>query len=186
MEQSSEWSSTLPYASVLLLLKREPSSQHRQPLLLVYILVVNAISFIVFFLLFFIVSASRICKRFLLLFLFMVFVLLIWVFYYAWGFEFVSIFVLLCHYMLLNDTNVGDVAYIHIYIYIYIYIYYRTLHSYKLFWAVFHLFPQRWRTLNIQSRETIGQENHVTCLKLRPRVNSSHAFLSHLQDAYFL
>ena len=24
---------------------------------------------------------------------------------------------------------------------------------------------------HIQSRETIGQENHVTCLKLRPRVN---------------
>ena len=23
---------------------------------------------------------------------------------------------------------------------------YRTLHSYKLFWAVCHLFPQRWRT----------------------------------------
>ena len=30
--------------------------------------------------------------------------------------------------------------------------------------------------LHIQSRETIGQENHVTCLKLRPRVNSSPAF----------
>ena len=28
----------------------------------------------------------------------------------------------------------------------------------------------------IQSRETIGQEDHVTCLKLRPRVNSSPAF----------
>ena len=63
---------------------------------------------------------------------------------------------------------------------------YRTLHSYKLFWAVCHLFTQRWRTLNIQSRETIGQEDHVTCLKLGPRVNSSPAFLSHLQDAYFL
>ena len=24
---------------------------------------------------------------------------------------------------------------------------YKTLHSYKLFWAVCHLFPQRWRTL---------------------------------------
>ena len=46
---------------------------------------------------------------------------------------------------------------------------YRTLHSYKLFWAVCHLFPQRWRTLNIQSRETIGQEDHVICLKLRRR-----------------
>ena len=29
---------------------------------------------------------------------------------------------------------------------------------------------------HIQSRETIGQENHVICLKLRPRVNSSPAF----------
>ena len=29
---------------------------------------------------------------------------------------------------------------------------------------------------HIQSRETIGQEDHVTCLKLRPRVNSSPAF----------
>ena len=38
---------------------------------------------------------------------------------------------------------------------------------------------------HIQSRETIGQEDHVTCLKLGPRVNSSPAFLSHLQDAYF-
>ena len=28
----------------------------------------------------------------------------------------------------------------------------------------------------IQSRETIGQEDHVTCLKLRRRVNSSPAF----------
>ena len=63
---------------------------------------------------------------------------------------------------------------------------YRTLHSYKLFWAVCHLFPQRWRTLNIQSRETIGQEDHVTCLKLGPRVNSSPAFLSHLQDDVFI
>ena len=38
----------------------------------------------------------------------------------------------------------------------------------------------------IQSRETIGQENHMTWLKLGPRVNSSTAFLSHLQDVYFL
>ena len=29
---------------------------------------------------------------------------------------------------------------------------------------------------HIQSRETIGQEDHVTCLKLRPRVNSRPAF----------
>ena len=29
---------------------------------------------------------------------------------------------------------------------------------------------------HIQSRETIGQKNHMTCLKLRPRVNSSPAF----------
>ena len=48
---------------------------------------------------------------------------------------------------------------------------YRTLQSYNLIWAVCHLFPQqRWRMhTNIQSRETIGQENHVTCVKLRPR-----------------
>ena len=47
---------------------------------------------------------------------------------------------------------------------------YRILHSYKLLWAVCHLFPQRWRTLNVQSRETIGQEDHVICLQLRRRV----------------
>ena len=52
---------------------------------------------------------------------------------------------------------------------------YRTLHSYNLIWAVCHLFPQRWRTLNVQSRETIGQEDHVICLQLRRRVNSSSA-----------
>ena len=47
---------------------------------------------------------------------------------------------------------------------------YRTLHPYNLIWAVCHLFPQqRWRMhTNNQSRETIGQENHVTCVKLRP------------------
>ena len=32
---------------------------------------------------------------------------------------------------------------------------------------VCHLFPQRWQTLNVQSRETIGQEDHVICLQLR-------------------
>ena len=49
---------------------------------------------------------------------------------------------------------------------------YRTLHSYNLIWVVCHLFPQQngGRT-HIQSRETIGQENHGTCVKLRPRVN---------------
>ena len=36
----------------------------------------------------------------------------------------------------------------------------------------------------IQSQETIGQEDHVTCLKLGLRVNSSPAFLSHLQDVF--
>ena len=53
------------------------------------------------------------------------------------------------------------------------------LHSYNLNWAVCHLFPQqRWRThTNIQSRETIGQENHVTCLKLRLRLNFVPRFL---------
>ena len=29
---------------------------------------------------------------------------------------------------------------------------------------------------HIQSRKTIGQEDHMTCLKLRPRVNSSPEF----------
>ena len=53
------------------------------------------------------------------------------------------------------------------------------LHSYNLIWAVCHLFPQqRWRThTNNQSRETIGQENHVTCLKLHPRLNFVPRFL---------
>ena len=39
--------------------------------------------------------------------------------------------------------------------------------------AEYHKLPQRrWRThANIQSREIIGQENHVTCLKLRPHLN---------------
>ena len=31
--------------------------------------------------------------------------------------------------------------------------------------------------IHIQSRETIGQENHVTCLKLRPRLNFVPRFL---------
>ena len=48
---------------------------------------------------------------------------------------------------------------------------YRILHTYNLIWVVCHFFSQqRWRTrTNIQSWETIGQENHVTCVKLRPR-----------------
>ena len=56
--------------------------------------------------------------------------------------------------------------------------YYRTLHSYNLIWAVCHLFPQqRWRThTNIQSRETISQETHVTCLNY-VRVNFVLRFL---------
>ena len=48
---------------------------------------------------------------------------------------------------------------------------YRTLHSYNLVWAVCHLFSQQrwWMHTNNQSQETIGQENYVTCVKLRPR-----------------
>ena len=48
---------------------------------------------------------------------------------------------------------------------------YRTLYSCNLIWVVCHLFlQQRWRThTNNQSRETIGQENHVTYVKLRLR-----------------
>ena len=51
------------------------------------------------------------------------------------------------------------------------YLPYTTLHSNNLIWVVCLLFSrQRWRThTNIQSRETIGQENHMTRLKLRPR-----------------
>ena len=64
---------------------------------------------------------------------------------------------------------------------------YRTLHSYNLIWAVCHLFPQqRWRThTNIQSRETIGQENHVTCVKLRPRLNFVPRFLEPISRHVF-
>ena len=75
----------------------------------------------------------------------------------------------------LIQTQLGFGRYTHAVGLIWIFCY-RTLHSYKLFWAVCHLFPQRWQTLNIQSRETIGQEDHVTCLKLRRRVNLSPAF----------
>ena len=40
------------------------------------------------------------------------------------------------------------------------------------------LFPQQrwWMHTNIQSRETIGQENHVTCLKLRLHLNFAPCF----------
>ena len=64
---------------------------------------------------------------------------------------------------------------------------YRTLNSYNLNWAVCHLFPQqRWRmNTNIQSRETIGQENHVTCLKLRHRLNFVPRFLEPIPKHVF-
>ena len=46
---------------------------------------------------------------------------------------------------------------------------FRSLHSYNLIWAVCHLFPQqRGRTHTFSLGETIGQENHVTRVKLRP------------------
>ena len=38
---------------------------------------------------------------------------------------------------------------------------------------------------HIQSRETIGQEDHVTCLKLRPRVNSRPAFEAYYKTRIF-
>ena len=53
---------------------------------------------------------------------------------------------------------------------------YRILHSYNLIWAVCHLFHKDGGRSHIQSRETIGQENYVTCLELRPRVNFRPAF----------
>ena len=36
----------------------------------------------------------------------MIFVLLIRIFFYVWGFEFVCVFIMLCHYMLVYGTNV--------------------------------------------------------------------------------
>ena len=63
---------------------------------------------------------------------------------------------------------------------------YRTLHSYNLIWAVCHLFPQRWRTLNVQSRETIGQEDHVICLQLRRRAKIQVLRLEPLIRRFFL
>ena len=38
------------------------------------------------------------------------------------------------------------------------------------------LVPTKMADAHILSRETIGQEDHVTCLKLRPCVNSSPVF----------
>ena len=57
--------------------------------------------------------------------------------------------------------------------------YKRDYTIYNLNWVVCHLFPQqRWRThTNNQSRKTIGQENYVTCVKLRPRLNFVPRFL---------
>ena len=63
---------------------------------------------------------------------------------------------------------------------------YRTLHSYNLIWAVCHLFPQRWRTLSVQSRETIGQEDHVICLQLRRRAKIQVLRLEPLIRRFFL
>ena len=63
---------------------------------------------------------------------------------------------------------------------------YRTLHSYNLIWAVCHLFPQRWQTLNVQSRETIGQEDHVICLQLRRRAKIQVLRLEPLIRRFFL
>ena len=63
---------------------------------------------------------------------------------------------------------------------------YRTLHSYKIIWAVCHLFPQRWQTLNVQSRETIGQEDHVICLQLRRRAKIQVLRLEPLIRRFFL
>ena len=41
------------------------------------------------------------------------------------------------------------------------------------------------RRSHIQSRETIGQEDHVTCLKLRPRVKSRPVFLATFKTRIF-
>ena len=72
----------------------------------IFILVVNAVLFIGDFL-FFIVSVSRIFKRFLLLFLYMIFVLLIRIFLMSGD---LSAFIMLCHYMLFYSTYVGKLV----------------------------------------------------------------------------
>ena len=56
------------------------------------ILVLNAVLFTLGFFFIFMVIASRICKRFLLLFLFMIFVLLIRIFLIPGGLIFFSVF----------------------------------------------------------------------------------------------
>ena len=53
---------------------------------------------------------------------------------------------------------------------------YRTLHSYKLFWAVCHLFPQRWQTLTYSVSGNHWPGGPRDMLKLRPCVNSSPTF----------
>ena len=62
-----------------------------------------------FFLFFFIVNASRICKRFLLLFSYD-FCIVNWDLSYIWGFEFVSVFVMICYCMVFYGTYVRKVV----------------------------------------------------------------------------
>ena len=57
----------------------------------------------------FIIIGSRICKRLLLLFLYMIFVLLIRIFLISGDFSF-SVFIMLCHYILFYGTYVGKVV----------------------------------------------------------------------------
>ena len=63
---------------------------------------------------------------------------------------------------------------------------YRTLHSYKSFWAVCHLFPQRWRTLtySVSGNHCPGGPRDMLTTT-SACVNSSPASLSHLQDGIF-
>ena len=62
---------------------------------------------------------------------------------------------------------------------------YRTLHSDKLFWAVCHLFPQRWRTLTYSVTGNHWPGGPRDTLKLRPRVNSRPAFGAYYKTRIF-
>ena len=64
---------------------------------------------------------------------------------------------------------------------------YRTLHSYKLFWAVCHLFPrQRWRThtYSVSGNHWPGEPRDMRKTTSARKISS--CVWSLFQDAYFL
>ena len=63
---------------------------------------------------------------------------------------------------------------------------YRTLYSYKLFWVVCHLFPQRWRTLTYSVSGNHWPGGPRDMLKTTPARKFKSCVRSYLQDAYFL